>query len=257
MPSQAASERIAGAYDRPVLRAAGDSALLVEFGDRLDPGINDAVIAFDARLRAAAIEGVSETAPTIRSVLVRFDPLTLAPDRLHALLGALLEERDWFHASPPEGRSLWRIPACYGGQHGPDLDEIADLVGCSPAQAIERHAGQRQRVFMLGFAPGVAYLGLLPENWNVPRLQEVRPEMPSGSVLVAVRQTVLFAAAMPTGWRAIARTPFHSFEPSREPPVLLAPGDEVCFEAIEARDYDRLCKQAAKGADVVTRESLP
>ena len=256
MPSPRNAARIEGAHAAPVLRAAGDSALLVEFGDRLDPAINNAAIAFDARLREAAIGGVSETTPTIRSVLVRYDPLDIAPDSLRARLADLLQERDWLAAPAPARRSLWRIPACYGGEHGPDLDAIADLVGCSPREAAERHAEARQRVFMLGFAPGVAYLGLLPDAWNIPRLKEIRPEVAAGSLLVAVRQTVLFAAAMPTGWRTIARTPFRSFDPRREPPVLIAPGDEIAFEPVGSAEFSRLSDRAQAGGDIVTREDL-
>jgi inhibitor of KinA len=256
MASQSDTQSIEGAYAEPVLRAAGDSALLIAFGDRLDPAINNAAIAFDARLRAADITGVSETAPTIRSVLVRFDPLEIAPERLRGAVAELLAERDWLAAPPPARRSLWRIPACYGGEHGPDLDEIADLVGCSPAQAAERHAEARQRVFMLGFAPGVAYLGLLPEAWNIPRLKEIRPEMPAGSLLVAVRQTVLFAAAMPTGWRAIACTPFRSFDPRREPPVPIAPGDEIGFVPVDATEFAHLRERAENGESIVDQEEL-
>lgn len=256
MNGEQGSDRPQGGHGEPRLRAAGDSALLVEFGDRLDPAINNAAIAFDARLRAEGIGGVIESAPTIRSVLVRFDPLELAPDRLRGRIGELLGERDWLAAPPPEGRCLWTIPACYGGAHGPDLDEVADLMGCSPDEAVARHADARQRVFMLGFAPGVAYLGLLPEAWNLPRLKEIRPEVPSGALLVAVRQTVLFAAAMPTGWRTIGRTPFRSFDPDRDPPVLLSPGDEVRFEPVPAAAFDRLRDRAAGGETIVGREDL-
>lgn len=256
MSRQTTPQRLQGTHAEPVLRAAGDSALLVEFGDRLEPAINNAAIAFDARLRAAGIDGVTETAPTIRSVLVRFDPLEIAPERLRGRIGELLGERDWLAAPPPEARSLWTIPACYGGEHGPDLDEVADLVGMTPDEAAARHAEARQRVFMLGFAPGVAYLGLLPEPWNLPRLKEIRPEVPSGSLLVAVRQTVLFAAAMPTGWRTIGRTPFRSFDPDRDPPVLLSPGDEVRFEPVPSSDFGRLREQAADGRLIVRREDL-
>lgn len=257
MASQSSTATIKGAHAVPVVRAAGDSALLVEFGDRLDPAINNAAIAFDARLREAALAGVGESAPTIRSVLVRFDPLELPPADLRARIAELLGERDWLAAPPPARRSLWRIPACYGAEYGPDLEEIADHVGCSPDAAVAAHAGTHQRVFMLGFAPGVAYLGLLPEAWNIPRLKEVRPQVPAGSLLVAVRQTVLFAAAMPTGWRTIARTPFHSFDPRREPPVLIAPGDEIGFEPVSPAEYERLCTRAENGENIVTRQDLP
>jgi inhibitor of KinA len=245
-----------GAHAVPVLRGAGDAAVLVEFGDRLDPAINNAVLAFDSRLRELALAGVLETAPTIRSVLVRFDPLALPPARLRGKLAELASERDWFTAPPPHGRSLWRIPACYGGEHGPDLEEVADLLDCSTDEAAARHAATRQRVFMLGFAPGVAYLGLLPEAWALPRLREIRPMVAAGSVLVAVRQTVLFAAAMPTGWRTIARTPWLSFDADREPPVMLSPGDEVAFTPVSAAEFQRLARRVEDGAEIATREAL-
>jgi len=246
-----------GAYAVPVLRAAGDAAVLVEFGDRLDPAINNAALAYDSRLRDLALAGILETAPTIRSVLVRFDPLALPPARLREQLAELASERNWFAAPPPPGRSLWRIPACYGGGHGPDLDEVAKLMDCSTDEAVARHAATRQRVFMLGFAPGVAYLGLLPEAWALPRLREIRPEVAAGSVLVAVRQTVLFAAAMPTGWRTIARTPWRSFDADREPPVMLSPGDEVTFSPVSADEFARLARRVEDGIEIATREALP
>ena len=255
MSGSAPSTPSPGAYPAPLFRLAGDQGLIVEFGDALDERINNAVIAFDARLKAAAPPGVIETAPTIRSVLVRFDPLETPFATMRARLTELLEERDWLKAEPPPGR-LWRIPARYGGEEGPDLAATAGLLGVSETEAVEAHAACRQRVFMLGFSPGFAYMGRLPERWALPRLEQVKPRVPTGSISVAVRQTVLCATPIPTGWRTIARTPFLSFDLTREPPFLLEAGDRIEFEPVSGAVYTRLCERAATGAPVAECESL-
>lgn len=243
--------------NEPVFRPAGETALIIEFGNSLDGAVNNAVHAFDSRLGHAGIEGVLETAPTIRSVLVRFDPLVIAPDVLRARLTELVAERDWFQAAPPVNRGLWRLPTLYGDDAGSDLDETATTLGLSVSEAIEAHARVRQRVYMLGFAPGFAYIGPLPDAWNLPRLTWIKPHVPAGSICVAVRQTALSATAIPTGWRWIATTPFRSFDPRRADAFLLEPGDEIQFEPIGRAMYHRLLAKADEGAAIVEREALP
>lgn len=237
-------------------RPAGDSGLIVAFGDRLDERVNNAVLAFDARLRRAALDGVTETVPTIASVLISFDPLALPLDRLEGEIDALLAEADWLSAPPPEGRKRWRIPALYGGAAGPDLAETADLVGVGEAELIDEHAASIQRVLMLGFAPGFSYLGRLPERWDLPRLDKPKPQVPPGSLSVAVRQSTFTATTIPTGWRTIARSPFLAFDLARDPAFLLEPGDEVSFEPITQADFDRLVAREAAGETVASSEVL-
>lgn len=240
----------------PVFRQAGECGLLVEFGDALDDRINNAVHAFDARLREEAIAGISETAPTIRSVLVRYDPLQTSPSTLRSVLSDLLLERDWLASPPPENRSLWRIPTLYGGPDGPDLDEVADLMAMSVDAAIEDHSKTRQRIYMLGFSPGFCYLGPLSDAWNLPRRTQVKPEIAPGSVCVAVRQTTLCSTAIPTGWHLIGRTSFRNFDVERDPAFLMEAGDEVIFESVDKILYDRIVEKAANGEFVGSREQL-
>lgn len=244
-------------HNGPVIRQAGEAGLLVEFGETLDDRVNDAAHAFDRRLREEPFAGLIETAPTIRSVLVRFDPLVIAPDAVRNRLSDLYNERDWLAAGPPHNRSLWRVPVLYGGAQGPDLDSVADSLALDPDAAIQAHAAVRQRVYMLGFAPGFAYLGRLPDVWNLPRLTTIKPEVPPGSLCIAVRQTALCATAIPTGWHWIGQTPFRSFAIDRDPPFLIEPGDEVVFEPVDAALYARLCDAAARGRPVGSREILP
>ncbi len=221
----------------PRILTAGDMGILVEFGDRYDPAINAAVLAFDGEFEKRRPDGVIETVPTFRSFLVRFDPLELPYERLKDMLREMLAARDWYQAGPPARSRKWVLPAVYGGMRGPDLGEVADLMGLREDQVIDSHAGAVLTVAMLGFAPGLAYLGQLPKIWDFPRRTTLNPEVPAGAVLVAVRQTVLPSTPIPTGWRQIARTPFRSFNPHSEIPFLLRPGDRVRFEPVDEAAY--------------------
>jgi KipI family sensor histidine kinase inhibitor len=214
------------------IQMAGDMGILVEFGAIYAPGINNAVLAFDAALGDDLPAGVIETVPSFRSLLVRFDPLTLAFEALEARLQTLLATRDWYSAPPPENRRHWRLPVVYGGRFGPDLAEVADLMNLTEEQVITRHAAQPLSVAMLGFSPGLAYLGQLPDIWDFPRRSTINPKVSAGAILVAVRQTVLPATDIPTGWRQIGQTPFLSFNAKAPQPFLLSPGDEVRFEPV-------------------------
>ncbi len=230
--------------------------MTVEFGDRLDERCNTAAIVFDAALRTMALPQILETAPTNRSVLIRFDPLDLAPQTLRGLLSDLLSDRDWYASELPEGRSLWRIPVKYGDEEGPDLEDVAALLGVEAEDVIHQHSADRLRVNMIGFSPGLAYCGALPEPWDFARLDHVKPEEPVGSICVAVRQTVIFPIAMPTGWRRIGLTPFRNFDLQRDPVFLMEPGDEVAFKPICKDEFEDLMTRVLSGESVVEREVL-
>lgn len=238
----------------PLIRQAGEAAVLVEFGAELDLATNNAAQAFDARVTEAGCAGILETTPTLRSVLVRYDPLTASAADLQSQLGELLAERDWLTSQPPAGRKLWRIPAVYGNQYGADLTEVAELLDTESATVIEKHAEQRLRVLTLGFSPGFTYLGLLPPEWNLPRLSYVKPEVPAGAISVAVRQTVMTSTPIPTGWRTIAQTPFSNFNLLADPPFAISPGDEIAFRSISSEEYLALKHRVDRGDSIVEPE---
>jgi len=244
------------AYPQPQFRDAGESGLIVEFGDQLDEATNNAVIAFAAALDNLNIIGITETLPTIRSVMVKYDPLALPDETLRSQLAELIAAQDWMKAAPPDGRTLWHIPVGYGGEYGPDLSETAELLDISESEAIHGHQGVHQRVFMIGFAPGQAYLGQLSQMWDIPRRASITPHVPAGAVLVAVRQTVLYATPNPTGWRVIGRSPFRGFKPQSETPFLLSAGDEVVFEAVSEKEFLAGEKREARGECSARREVL-
>lgn len=240
----------------PLFRPAGDSALIIEFGADLDLKVNRAVQAFDASLRQRAPEGVTESAPTLRSVMVRFDPLVVRIDELKHLLMQMLVERDWSIDSPNNEFYCWRLPIYYGGDTGADLDEVASLLDLSVEETIQQHCSVVQRVLTLGFSPGFTYLGLLPEAWNLPRLTEVKPLVPAGSISVAVRQTVMTSTPIPTGWRTIGCTPFSNFNLQRDPPFNISAGDEIKFYPIDEDRFQELSQQVRQGASIVEPERL-
>ncbi|TFL19636.1 5-oxoprolinase subunit B family protein [Jannaschia formosa] len=209
----------------PLIEPLGTEALLVRFADRLDDAANRACTAFRAALEARGLPGMAETASSLGSVLVRVEG---SPDALRGALEDLLGEADWA-AVPPPPHKLWQIPCSYGGADGPQLDETAGMAGLSPAQAVEALSEARVRVLALGFAPGMPYLGILPECWNLPRQTGLTPKVPEGALVLAVRQFVLFGTEAPTGWRQVGRTLFGCLEVSRPAPIALTPGDEVRF----------------------------
>ncbi len=164
----------------------------------------------------------------------------------------MLLERANREVDQASARRRWTIPARYGDEHGPDLAYVSEAMGLSDEAAIQAHASLRLRVLMLGFAPGLAYLGIAGEPWDIPRRPEVRPHVPPGSILVAVRQTVLAGTAIPTGWQHIAHTPVPTFQPEAADPFRFDPGDIVSFEPVSAEEHASLSQQADAGSLTIT-----
>jgi len=210
----------------PRILPVGEAAFTVEFGDAVDETLNRQVHALDAALRARPMPGIVETVPTYRSLLVMYDPRVSAADAMRAALMEALNALST--ADAPEGR-LVEIPVRYGGEWGPDLEDVATHCGLSATGVIELHGQPVYTVAMLGFAPGFAYLLGLPEALATPRLATPRLRVPPGSVGIAGAQTGVYALATPGGWRIIGRTDLALFDPGRETPFVLHAGDRVRF----------------------------
>ena len=230
----------------PRFLACGDGAVTIEFGDGIDPAINARVLALDVALAALAFPGVIETVPTYRSLMVQFDPLVLDYDAFVAAVLALAE-------APPtalaKGRR-WRVPVVYGGEFGIDLAAVAAQHAMPPAEVIRRHAEAVYRVYMIGFMPGLTYLGGLDPAIATPRRLDPRLLTPAGSISIGGIQALVGAQAMPSGWHLLGRTPVRAFLSGRTPPFLFAPGDEVVFQPIPPERWDRLDAAASAGEPV-------
>ncbi len=247
---------MAGTDDLPRIRDIGLTGKLVSFADQLSDSANRAALAFRAAIDAERWEGVEETATTLVSVFLRFDPLRLSHDLLEARLATLLDGKDWHSAPLPRGRSLWRIPTVIGGQHGPQFLEAARCAGLDAERARREITNSRLRVLTLGFAPGQPYMGELPEHWNIPRMARLNPQVPAGSLVVAIRQLIIFAGPAPTGWRHIGQTAFECFRPTSEQPFPLSPGDEVTFREVTGKELDDIRRTDQSGNGGAIREEL-
>jgi KipI family sensor histidine kinase inhibitor len=202
----------------------GDAALLVELGTRLDTALNTRAIALAAALKKR--RDVRQAIAGYASVTVHFDPDQITQDALAAAIKRLASKR------PPmaEPGRLHRIPVVYDG---PDMEAVSSVLALSPAKIVELHTKPIYRVFLVGFVPGWAYLGPLPEELELPRRQVPRTKVPAGSVAIAGRQTGIYPLATPGGWHLIGRTSVKLFLPDSDPPCLFRAGDRVKFFAAQ------------------------
>ena len=220
----------------PRFLQAADQAVIVEFGETIDPVVNRQVIGLDQDLARQPLEGVLETIPTYRSLFIRYDPTR----RSSASLIDELQCRMTEELSDDAERRLWTVPVFYGGEAGMDLEDVASLHGLSVDEVIALHSNARYRVYMIGFMPGFAYLGGLPDAIHTPRLTNPRPLTPAGGIAIGGMQASINSVASPSGWRFIGRTPLRLFDPKREPAILLRAGDEIQFECISEDEAARL-----------------
>jgi KipI family sensor histidine kinase inhibitor len=190
-------------------------------------------------LELEPVAGIRNLHPAYCSLLVKFDALKLRHEELEAILRQYLVRLD--EVKLPETR-LVDIPVCYGGEFGPDLDEVCAIRGMTAAQAIGLHASVEYLVYFLGFVPGFAYLGELPNELVTPRLARPRRRVAAGSVGIAGNQTGVYPFATPGGWRLLGRTPIKMFQAESEGLSLLTIGDRVRFTPIDAERFTALEK---------------
>lgn len=213
--------------DPPTLERLTDDAWRIRLGDTIDAGLNASVHALAALLRTQAPGWLVDLVPAYASLAVFFDATRIEAEAVRAHLADLASHARDPHAATPV-REL-AIPVRYGDEYGPDLEASALLLGLHPAQLVERHSGASYTVAMIGFAPGFPYLLGLDPELALPRLDTPRARVPAGSVGIGGVQTGVYPRESPGGWRLLGRTPVVLFDPAREPPALVAPGDRVRF----------------------------
>jgi len=207
---------------KPRIHALGDTALLAELGTRLDTALNTRAIALAHALRKR--RDVREAIAAYASVTVHFDPEQITHIELGKAIARLAAKRP----PVPEPGRLHRIPVIYDG---PDMEDVATRLGLSPERIAEIHTAPIYRVFLVGFVPGWAYLGPLPEELELPRRHVPRTSVPPGSVAIAGRQSGIYPLPTPGGWHLIGRTSMKLFLPDRDPPTPFRAGDRVKFFA--------------------------
>jgi KipI family sensor histidine kinase inhibitor len=223
---------------------ASDQSLLVYLGETISLDTHHRVLKLLRLLESQPIPGVRNLHPAYTSLLVVFDALQLRHEDLAQILRGYLARTQ---ETPLPKPRLVEIPVCYGGEFGPDLDNVAHMHELTPAQVIDLHASATYLVYFLGFAPGFAYLGGLPESLVTPRLASPRRAVPAGSVGIAGNQAGVYPFATPGGWQLIGRTPIAMFRPDRSQMNVLSIGDQVRFTPIPPDEFTRLADISAAG----------
>lgn len=228
---------------------AGDSAVVIEFGNEISPALAARAHTAAAAFESANLPWLVEVLPSYRSVLAEFDPRLISP-------AAALEElqRIAETAAIPEGPAsldqldIVSIPVCYGGRFGPDLHDVAAHTGLSPDEVVAVHSEPLYLVYMIGFMLGFPYLGGMSPRIATPRLATPRTIVPAGSVGIAGNQTGVYPMASPGGWHLIGRTPMRLADPSADPPCLLRAGNRIRFVPVDEAAYRAIEAAAATTA---------
>jgi KipI family sensor histidine kinase inhibitor len=207
------------------IRPASDRSLLVSFGEGISLGLHRQVVLF-LRAFETVPPGILNLHPAFASVLIDFDPRRWDLAAMEDLVSQRLAAAE--SAGPPEGCTI-EIPVRYGGEYGPDLEDVARHTGLAPAEVVRRHSGGCYLVYFLGFSPGFPYLGGMPPELATPRLPAPRKRVPAGSIAIGGSQTGVYPVESPGGWRIIGRTGLRLFDPKAVPPALLRAGDSVRF----------------------------
>jgi inhibitor of KinA len=229
----------------PLFVPAGDAAVTIEFGRSVQPAVNARARAVAEYLRAHRFDGVTDIVAAYAAVTLHFDPWRVmqargVDDPLAAVLAAV-EQLVAKAPDVPRGKSrTHEIPVCYGGEHGEDLERVAEHCGLAVDDVIAQHSAPLYDVYFIGFAPGFAYLGGLPRKLATPRRDAPRPRIPAGSVGIGAEQTGVYPVESPGGWNLIGRTPVVLFDPAEASSSLLHPGDHVRFVPVDAATFARL-----------------
>ncbi|RLB28670.1 MAG: allophanate hydrolase [Deltaproteobacteria bacterium] len=221
-------------YDKFQYRIMGDRSLIVELGDEISPAVNRRVRDLDIKLMQNPIEGLVETVPTYRSLLIIYDPLRINVALLKQRIEDLQKRIDGIQI--PEPKTM-EIPVVYGGEYGPDLEWVAQYHKMSIDEVIQLHTETIYQVYMIGFTPGHPYMAELPKALIMPRRETPRTNVPRGSVAIAKNQTVIYPVESPGGLHILGRTPLKLFNPFQSPPTLLEIGDLVRFFSIEKEEF--------------------
>ena len=213
----------------------GPHAWLVRFGRDLSEETMRRALAVSRDLQEHWPEGLREFTMGYGSVLLEFERARKTAGRGGAPAARVEELVERFRRLPahvPGGR-LVEILVVYDGE---DLGEVAQRTGLAVEEVVKCHSGRDYRVWMLGFAPGFPYLGVLDEVLRLPRREVPRARIAAGSVAIAEAQTGIYPSESAGGWHILGRTERRTFDLERAEPFLLRPGDLVRFVPVEVGD---------------------
>lgn len=223
---------------------AGDSSLLIQFGNEISPEINQRIKATVQLMREQHIEGVLDVIPAFCSLLINYDPRVISYSEITKRMRKLLKVET---KAGYEKKKVFEIPVCYGGKYGPDLAYIAEHAGMTEEEVIALHSSKDYLIYMLGFLPGFCYLGGLDERLHTPRLATPRIKIDAGSVGIGGSQTGIYPMDSPGGWQLMGMTPVKTYDPEREVPILVEAGDYIRFVPVDEEEYLRIKELVERG----------
>jgi len=233
------------------IEPVGDRCLIIRLGDRVDIDVSQTVHAVAVRLMHAALPGVIDVVPAFTTVAVHYRaaarPIAdIAGESVYKQLKRDVEVllAAGVPALPPSTRVI-DIPACYGAEYGPDLEDVATQCGLSPDEVIRRHSESPLVLYTFFFAPGNPFAGPVDPSLQVPRRRTPRTRVPAGSVAIANGISCIYQNDSPGGWNVIARTPWNLFDARQDPPTRLQLGDQLRFVPISRERFAELLEARA------------
>ncbi len=223
---------------------AGDSSILIEFGKEINPEINGKITSLVQLMKEQHIEGVVDMIPAFCTLLVNYDPRVITYEEIRDRMEKLLKIET---RASESRRRVYEIPVCYGGEYGPDIENIAEHAGLSVEEVIRIHSSRDYLIYMLGFLPGFCYLGGLDERIHTPRLANPRIKINAGSVGIGGSQTGIYPLDSPGGWQLMGMTPVKTYDPEREVPILVEAGDYIRFVPVDESEYKRVKELVERG----------
>ena len=223
-----------------------ERAVTIEFGQEISEVMLTQITAFNTTVNNHPFPGFITAVPAYSTVSIFYDPvMVITTESMHGVdcfekvanyLQSLLTPISHHQNQTPV--NLITIPTTYGGNFGPDLQEVAKINKLTVEEVIHLHSAATYKVYMIGFVPGFAYLGGMSELIESPRKATPRKAVPIGSVGIAGKQTGIYPIASPGGWQLIGKTPLILFDANRSQPSLLQAGDEVVFKPIDSHEFE-------------------
>jgi KipI family sensor histidine kinase inhibitor len=229
---------------------SGDSAFIIKAGDGISEEVNKTVMKLLVRLEEWKIEGITDFIPSYNELMVSYDPTVTGYRHILEILrtcGADIEDVELPEASTVD------VPVLYGGEYGPDIQDVADNGFLLPEDVVTIHSSALYRVYMLGFTPGFCYLGGMDNRITTPRRQSPRVKIPAGSVGIAGNQTGIYPVESPGGWNLIGRTPLKLFNPFRKPEFLFSAGDSIRFIPVTDDEFNIISEEVQNGLYKINR----
>lgn len=231
-------------YENIQLISSGDQVIFVHFGGEINPDINRQVHDFDKSLHDKNIDGVVDTIPGYKSLMIQYNPMQIPTENLET---KLLEIKNDSSKQEPRKKRIVNIPVLYQGEYAPDLEFVAEHNNLKTEEVIQIHSETEYLVYMIGFTPGFPYLGGLSSKLSTPRMSTPRLKIEKGSVGIAETQTGIYPTTSPGGWRIIGRTPLLIFDTDNDPPSILSAGNYIRFYPIKnEKDFIKIQKLSEK-----------